>query len=273
MSTPTRPGLRAQSLTLRYGAHPAVEDANLSVTAGQVTALIGPNGSGKSTLLRSLSRLHPAPAGHITLTSASGSSDVSLLSGKEFAREVTLFTQSRPAVDGLSVRDIVAFGRQPYRAAFRGLSATDTAAIDDALEVTGITAMAERSAAQLSGGELQRVWLAVCLAQQTDVLLLDEPTNHLDLRYQVQTLDLVRDLADHSHTAIGVVLHDLDHAARIADSLVLMSEGRVRASGTVDEVLTGDILSEVYSIPITVSRDSGTGRYRIDADSRSRSHR
>ena len=119
--------------------------------------------------------------------------------------------------------------------------------------------MADRAVDQLSGGELQRVWLATCLAQDTGVLLLDEPTNHLDLRYQVETLDLVRDLADHHGTAIGVVLHDLNHAAAIADRVVLLHQGRVHTSATPVDVLTGEHLSEVYGLPIEVPRDPETG--------------
>jgi iron complex transport system ATP-binding protein len=130
--------------------------------------------------------------------------------------------------------------------------------------LTGTTVMADRPVDQLSGGELQRVWLASCLAQGTGVLLLDEPTNHLDLRYQVETLDLVRDLADHHGTAIGVVLHDLNQTAMVADRVVLLHHGRVRAAGDPADVLTADHLSTVYGLPIETTRDPDTGRVRID---------
>ena len=128
--------------------------------------------------------------------------------------------------------------------------------------------MAERSVDQLSGGELQRVWLATCLAQGTGVLLLDEPTNHLDLRYQVETLDLVRDLADHHGTALGVVLHDLNHAASVADRVVLLHQGRVHAAGTPVDVLTDAHLSEVYGLPIRCLVDPETGAVRVEAQGR-----
>src|SRR5690606_9630275 len=139
---------------------------------------------------------------------------------------------------------------------------------DHALDLTGTTAMVDRSIDQLSGGELQRVWLASCLAQDTQVLLLDEPTNHLDLRYQVETLDLIRDLADHHGTAIGVVLHDLNQTAAVADRVVLLHHGRVRAAGDPADVLTAEHLSEVYELPIDTTSDPGTGRVRIDPRSR-----
>jgi iron complex transport system ATP-binding protein len=128
--------------------------------------------------------------------------------------------------------------------------------------------MANRAVDQLSGGELQRVWLATCLAQETDVLLFDEPTNHLDLRYQIETLDLIRDLADDHGSAIGVVLHDLSHAAAIADRVVLLSAGRVHASGDPAAVLTTDHLTEVYGIAVHAAVDHETGRLRIEPQGR-----
>jgi iron complex transport system ATP-binding protein len=124
--------------------------------------------------------------------------------------------------------------------------------------------MAERSVGELSGGEMQRVWLATCLAQDTGVVLLDEPTNHLDLRYQIETLDLVRDLADQRGVAVGIVLHDLDHAARVADEVLLLHAGRIHAAGHPVDVLTSENVSEVYEIPVEVTLDARTGRLRID---------
>ncbi|WP_275693199.1 ABC transporter ATP-binding protein [Nocardioides sp. TF02-7] len=136
------------------------------------------------------------------------------------------------------------------------------------MTVTGITDMGDRCVDQLSGGELQRVWLATCLAQDTGVVLLDEPTNHLDLRYQVETLDLVRDLADEHGTALGVVLHDLNHAAAVADDVVLLHQGRVRAAGAPVDVLTAEHLSEVYGLPIRSIVDPVTGAVRVEAQGR-----
>ena len=224
--------LHASGLHLGYDRTPVVHDVSLSIAPGRVTALIGPNGSGKSTVLRSLARLHPLGAGTVAVESADSSTPATALSAREFARTVTLLSQSRPHPSGLSVREIVAFGRHPHRRRFSSLTDTDRAAIDTALELTGIAQMADRSVDQLSGGELQRVWLATCLAQETGVLLLDEPTNHLDLRYQAEILDLMRDLADDRGTAVGVVLHDLNHAAAVADDIVLLSHGRIRSMGT-----------------------------------------
>ncbi len=258
-------GLRGDELVLRYGKTAVVHGVSVSLEPGRVTALVGPNGSGKSTLLRALARLHRVDGGRVVLDGdGQPERPVSLLNARQFAREVTLFSQSRPAPQGLTVREVVAFGRHPHRRGFAGLSARDRDAIDRAMGVTGVQGMAERAAGELSGGEMQRVWLAACLAQETGVVLLDEPTNHLDLRYQIETLDLVRDLADSYGVAVGIVLHDLDHAARVADTLLLMDAGRIHAAGDPFEVLTAEHLGEVYGIRVDVDVDPRTGRLRID---------
>lgn len=248
---------------LRFGKTEVVHGVSLTVKPGQVTALVGPNGSGKSTVLRSLSRLHRVDQGQVTLAGAS-ERPVSLLSAREFAREVTLFSQSRNAPQGLTVREVVEFGRHPYRRGFVGLGAEDRRSIERAMSLTGVDGMSDRAASELSGGEVQRVWLAACLAQETGVVLLDEPTNHLDLRYQIETLDLVRDLADRSGIAVGIVLHDLDHAVRVADTLLLMDSGRIHAAGHPLDVLTAENLSTVYGIRVEVHVDPRSGRIHID---------
>ncbi|MGW6216579.1 ABC transporter ATP-binding protein [Streptomyces sp. NPDC055109] len=258
--------LNGHDLVLRYGATPVVHGVSLALEPGRATALVGPNGSGKSTLLRSLSRLHRIEGGRVTLGAADGTSerDAALLSSRQFAREVTLFSQSRPAPQGLTVAEVVAFGRHPYRRGFGGPSVEDRSAVDRAMGVTGVRDMAGRLVGELSGGEMQRVWLAACLAQDTGVVLLDEPTNHLDLRYQIETLDLVRDLVEEHGIAVGIVLHDLDQASRVADTLILMSSGRVHAAGKPVDVLTAENISEVYDIRVEVAVDPRTGRLRID---------
>ncbi|MDN5656206.1 ABC transporter ATP-binding protein [Brevibacterium sandarakinum] len=263
--------LHASGLHLGYERTPVVHDVSLTIAPGRVTALIGPNGSGKSTVLRSLARLHPIGSGDVTIRTTGSANPTApatstrALSAREFARTVTLLSQSRPHPSGLSVREVVAYGRHPHRRRFASLTDPDRAAIDKALELTGTARMADRSVDQLSGGELQRVWLATCLAQETGVLLLDEPTNHLDLRYQVEILDLMRDLADDHGTAVGVVLHDLNHAAAVADDIVLLSQGRIRSAGTCEEVFTAEVLTEVYGLPITTRLDDDTGIVRIEA--------
>ncbi|MEU2526036.1 ABC transporter ATP-binding protein [Streptomyces sp. NPDC052071] len=258
--------LHGHDLVLRYGGRPVVHGVSIALEPGRATALVGPNGSGKSTLLRALSRLHRVDGGRVTLGAGDGQPerDAALLSARQFAREVTLFSQSRPAPQGLTVAEVVAFGRHPYRRGFAGQTAEDRTAIDHAMGVTGVRDMAGRPVGELSGGEMQRVWLSACLAQDTGVVLLDEPTNHLDLRYQIETLDLVRDLVQEHGIAVGIVLHDLDQASRVADTLVLMRSGRVHAAGAPADVLTAENIAEVYDIRVEVGVDPRNGRLRID---------
>jgi iron-chelate-transporting ATPase len=249
-------GLRGVDLSLGYHGATVVHGAGIALRPGRVTALVGPNGSGKSTLLRGLARLHPVDHGRVLLD---GDADALALSAKEFARRVTLLAQSRPTPTGISVRDVVGYGRHPYRGRWRADDPDGPRAIAHAMDVTGVAAMADRPVDELSGGERQRVWLATCLAQDTRVLLLDEPTTFLDLRYQVEILDLVRDLADDHRVAVGVVLHDLNQAAAVADDVVLLQRGRVRAHGAPADVFTPEALSDVYGIRIEVSVDPESG--------------
>lgn len=259
-------GLEATDLVLRYGDRDVVHGAGLRLEPGRIVALVGPNGSGKSTLLRALARLHEASSGTVTVKPADGEATNALMMKRsDFARHVTLLSQSRPVPHGLSVRDVVEFGRHPYRGRWRAADPEGPAAVDRAMDLTGVAGLAARGVHELSGGQLQRVWLASCLAQDTSVLLLDEPTNHLDLRYKVEIFDLVYDLARVHGVAIGVVLHDLDEAAALADHVVVLSEGRIAAAGPAHEALDAALLSDVYSIPIVTHTDPLTGRLRTRA--------
>ncbi|WP_123655357.1 MULTISPECIES: ABC transporter ATP-binding protein [unclassified Curtobacterium] len=257
--------LDARAVTVAYQGEAVVHGASLELVAGRVTALVGPNGSGKSTLLRTIARLQPARSGSVALRTDDDTVDGLALSPKAFAKQVALLTQGRPTPGGLRIRDVVAFGRHPYRSRFGGTDPDGAAVVEHALDVTGLSDLADRHVDQLSGGQLQRVWLASCLAQQTGVLLLDEPTTYLDLRYQVELLDLIRDLADERGIAVGVVLHDLDQAAAVADRVVLLEAGVVVADGTPSEVFTSAGLSAVYGIRIDVDHDPSTGRLRTRA--------
>jgi iron-chelate-transporting ATPase len=249
-------GLECRGLDAGYHGSIVVEAASIAVRRAQVTALVGPNGSGKSTLLRALARLHRPSAGHVLVGDGTPAED---LSARDFARRVTLLTQHRPTPAGLCVRDVVGYGRYPYRGRWRTEDPDGPRAIAWAMSVTGVEPMADRAVDELSGGELQRVWLASCLAQDTGVLLLDEPTNHLDLRYQVEILDLMRDLAVDHGVAVGVVLHDLNHAAEVADQVVLLRDGAVLADGDPVDVLTEQNLTAAYGIPVAVRTDAETG--------------
>ncbi|MEU7210819.1 siderophore ABC transporter ATP-binding protein CdtA [Streptomyces sp. NPDC044989] len=251
--------LSATGVTVAYDGVDVVHDAGVRLEPGRVTVLVGPNGSGKSTLLRTVARLQRARSARIDID---GGTDALALTSREFSRYVALLTQGRPTPGGLTVRDVVEFGRYPYRGRWGRPDPDGPAAVDRALALTGVAELAGRGADHLSGGQLQRVWLASCLAQETGVLLLDEPTTYLDLRYQVELLDLIRDLADDHGIAVGVVLHDLDQAAAVADRITLLEAGRIVADGPPEDVLTPERLTAVYGIRIDVDTDPLTGRLR-----------
>ncbi len=258
--SPVPAALAGTDLTLAYDGRTVVHGAGIELRAGEVVALVGPNGSGKSTLLRSLARLHTPRSGTVRLGDGH---DALALRPRDFARRVTLLTQSHPTPGGVLVRDVVAYGRHPYRGRFGSGDADGPGIVERAMRLTGVATMAGRPVDELSGGELQRVWLATCLAQDTGVVLLDEPTTYLDLRYQVEILDIVRELADDHGVAVGVVLHDLDQAAAVADHVVLLHTGAVRAAGRPAEVLTTELLTEVYGLRIDVHVDDA-GRVRTE---------
>ncbi|QLE70384.1 ABC transporter ATP-binding protein [Streptomyces rectiverticillatus] len=254
--------LSATGVTVAYEGADVVHDVSLTLRPGEVTVLVGPNGSGKSTLLRTVARLQRPRTATLVIDA---DTDGLALSPREFSRRVALLTQGRPAPSGLTVRDVVEFGRYPYRGRWGKTDPDGRDAVDRALAMTGVAELAERGAEHLSGGQLQRVWLAGCLAQETGVLLLDEPTTYLDLRYQIELLDLMRDLADDHGIAVGAVLHDLDQAAAVADRIVLLRAGRVIADGDPEDVLTPQRLTDTYGIRIEVDTDPLTGRLRTRA--------
>lgn len=247
-------GLDVADICISYGKQAAVHSASFALRPGTVTALIGPNGSGKSTLLRTIARLHTADSGQVTTNDGD---DILSLSPKEFARQITLLAQSRPVPSGITVKEVVEFGRHPHRSRWAGNDPEGAGIVSRAMELTRTAELSDRPVSALSGGQLQRVWLASCLAQNTGVLLLDEPTTYLDLRYQVEILDVVRDLASHHGVTVGVVLHDLDQAAAIADHVVLLESGAVLAQGSPVEVLTAENLTTAYGVRVDVTVSGG----------------
>ncbi|MCV7564418.1 ABC transporter ATP-binding protein [Micrococcus aloeverae] len=249
--------IRLRGLTLGYGpasAPPIVEDLDLDVPAGRVTAIIGANGCGKSTLLRGLTRQLAPRAGSIEVLGRGAAR----VSARDYARTVALLPQHPVAPEGMTVAQLVARGRHPHRGLLGGRAAGDDAAIASALERTDLVELAEREAGTLSGGQRQRAWLALVLAQQTPVVLLDEPTSYLDLSHQVEVLDLVRALPDPrggGRATVIAVLHELNLAARSADHIVAMAAGRVVAQGTPVEVIVPEVLAEVFGLDADVVAD------------------
>lgn len=254
MSVSQRSGLSASQINVGYGGEPVITEIDVRLSKAQVTVLIGPNGSGKSTLLRGLSALLPLMAGGVSV----GDTPLRALTPRQLARELAVLTQGRPTLSGMTVREVTELGRHPHRGRWRRADPEGTAAVERALELTGLIELATHDVGTLSGGQVQRAWLAACLAQDTSVLLLDEPTTYLDLRYQVELLDLIRDLATEHGVTVGVVLHDLNQAAAIADQIVLLHRGRLVRHGSPAEVYDAELLSEVYEIAVDVIVDPAT---------------
>jgi len=227
---------------------------SLDIPPSAITAIVGPNGCGKSTLLRGLARLHAPASGTVLLDGH----NIHERSTRDVARELGILPQSPVAPGGITVRDLVGRGRTPHLKALRPWSAADAAAVTEALSVTNLTGLADRPVDSLSGGQRQRAWIALALAQQTELLLLDEPTTFLDIAHQYDVLDLLHGLAASGRTIV-VVLHDLAQAARYADHLILMSAGLILARGEPSEVLTADRVAAAFGLPVTVVPDPVTG--------------
>jgi iron complex transport system ATP-binding protein len=248
--------LVAQGLTLGYGDRSVIDALDLTVEPGQITSIVGPNACGKSTLLRSMSRLLAPRAGQVLLDGEA----VHRMPAKQLARTLGLLPQSPTAPEGITVADLVGRGRQPHQGLFSRWTTTDDAAVAEALTATQTADLAERSVDELSGGQRQRVWIAMALAQQTDLLLLDEPTTFLDISHQVEVLDLLTDLNRSRGTTIVMVLHDLNLAARYSDHLVALAGGVIRAQGSPAEVLTEQVVLDVFGIASQVIVDPVSGK-------------
>ena len=251
---PAAARLSAADLTLAYGDARVVHNVSLEIPPSAITAIVGPNGCGKSTLLRGLARLH-APASGLVLLDGH---DIHERSTRDVARELGILPQSPVAPGGITVRDLVGRGRTPHLKALRPWSDKDAAAVNGALRATGLIGLAERPVDSLSGGQRQRAWIALALAQETELLLLDEPTTFLDIAHQYEVLDLLHGLAANGRTVV-VVLHDLAQAARYADHLVLMSAGLILARGEPTDVLTAERVTAAFGLPVTVVPDPVTG--------------
>ncbi|MFS0912272.1 ABC transporter ATP-binding protein [Microbacterium sp. 179-I 3D2 NHS] len=248
--------LSAEGVTLAYGDRTIIDGLDLTVAPGKITTIVGANGCGKSTLLRSLARLLSPSAGQVVLDGKS----VHARPTKEVARILGLLPQSPIAPEGIAVADLVGRGRHPHQKVLARWSAHDYEVVADALDATGVTELADRSVDELSGGQRQRVWIAMALAQETDILLLDEPTTFLDVAHQIEVLDLLTDLSVSRGTTIVMVLHDLNMAARYADELVAMKDGRVHATGAPHDVITADIVEEVFGLPNQITTDPVSGK-------------
>ncbi len=248
-------GLSTKGLSLAYDGVPIIRDLNLAIPSGQISALVGANGCGKSTLLRGLSRLLKPYGGTVYLDGQS----IFNLSTKEVAQQLGILPQSPVAPEGLTVRDLVGQGRYPYQNWLQQWSEKDEKIVQQALEITNLLDLSDRALDTLSGGQRQRAWIAMALAQDTDILLLDEPTTFLDLAHQIEVLDLLYDLNQHQGRTVVMVLHDLNQACRYADYLVAVKQGRIFTAGEPKQVMTEDMVKEVFGLDCRVVCDPVVG--------------
>ena len=247
--------LSAQKLDLGYEDRKVVDSLSLELPAGKITIIVGANACGKSTLLRGLARLLKPSAGTVYLNGK----DIHSLPSRQVARTLGLLPQTPTAPEGITVADLVGRGRYPHQGWFRQWTPADDEAVAAALTATGTADLAARNVDELSGGQRQRVWIAMALAQETDILLLDEPTTFLDVTHQIEVLDLVTDLNRRSGTTVAIVLHDLNLAARYADHLVAMKDGRIAAEGSPADVVTEALVSDVFGLASRVMPDPVSG--------------
>ncbi|MCU1642243.1 MAG: transporter [Nocardia sp.] len=251
--------LEASDITLGYGDRVIVDGLSLDIAPGVITTVIGPNGCGKSTLLRSLGRLLKPRDGQILLDGKA----ISSMKTRDIARIVGMLPQTPIAPEGLTVADLVARGRHPHQSWLRQWSADDESEVTIALEQTGIADLADRTLDELSGGQRQRAWISMALAQGTDILLLDEPTTYLDLAHSLEVLDLVDRLhADFGRTVV-MVLHDLNLAIRYSDELIVMCAGRIVAQGKPGDIISAELLQQVFGLRAEVLEDPVSGRPMI----------
>ncbi|MGV9799648.1 ABC transporter ATP-binding protein [Mycobacterium sp. NPDC003449] len=246
--------LQARDVTIGYEDRTIISGLSVDIPTERVTAIVGPNACGKSTLLRGLARLLKPAAGQVILDGQ----DIAGLHTKEVARRLGLLPQTSIAPEGITVADLVSRGRFPHQKVLRQWSREDAAAVTDAMRHTGVTELSARLVDELSGGQRQRVWVAMVLAQQTPLILLDEPTTYLDIAHQVELLDLFATLNQEHQRTVVAVLHDLNHACRYADQLIVMKSGQIVAQGDPNTVMTAELVAEVYGLRCQIIEDPET---------------
>ncbi len=225
-----------------------INGVDIVVEKGEFVSLIGPNGSGKSTLIKAITSIIPFNEGKVIIVDK----NLSEYKDKELAKIVSTMAQHGNVVESLTVNDIVTYGRSPYKSIFSPLNDEDRAIINESLKVTDVYELKDRDISTLSGGELQRVFLASCLAQKPDVLILDEPTNHLDVMHQYKLLNLIKKYAIENNLTVLCVLHDINQAIKYADKICVLKNGEVKAFGKADEVITEKLMSQIFEIDCTI---------------------
>lgn len=245
--------LEARQIQIGYGEHVVVEGMDITVERGKITTLIGPNGSGKSTVLKAITRLIRFQQGTVLLEGK----DIRQMKPKALAQKLGVLPQVHSAPSDFRVKELVGYGRMPYQKAIRGKTAEDDAIIRWAMESTGTWQFRDKSIYEISGGEAQRVWIATVLAQQPELMFLDEPTTYLDISHQYETLNLVRQLNRTTGIGVVMVLHDLGQAMEVSDHVVVIQNGRKYSEGAPEEVITSQMMKEVYGVDCEIAHIPG----------------
>lgn len=248
--------LHTKDLNIGYGERLIIKDLSVELPDKQITTIIGSNGCGKSTLLKAITRIISHQSGAILLDGQ----EIARENTKSLAKKMAILPQTPESVSGLTVGELVSYGRFPYQKGFGRLTKKDYEVMDWALEVTGTTEFKYRPVDALSGGQRQRVWIAMALAQETEIIFLDEPTTYLDMAHQLEVLELLQKLNREQERTIIMVLHDLNQAARFADYLIALKDGNIIKSGNCEEVITPDVLRQVFQIDAEIGRDPRTNK-------------
>jgi iron complex transport system ATP-binding protein len=246
--------LSTENLQIGYGEKIIVDNLNLQINKGEITTIIGANGCGKSTILKTMARVHAANSGVVYLDGKM----IHKIPTKEIAKKMAVLPQSPEAPSGLTVYELISFGRSPHQGGFGRLTDEDRQVIHWALDVTGLTSFANQAVDDLSGGQRQRAWIAMAIAQETELLLLDEPTTYLDMAHQLEILKLLEKLNREEGRTIVMVIHDLNHAARFSHHMVALRSGKLVKEGTAEEVMTHQVLKEVFQIDAEIVKDPRT---------------
>jgi iron complex transport system ATP-binding protein len=246
--------INTKNLNISYGSVDIVKDLNLNIPKGKITTIIGANGCGKSTILKTIGRIITPKSGNIYINGK----DLYKENPREIAKNMAILPQSPQAPSGLTVEELIAYGRFPHQKGFGKANDKDKDIVNWALEITGIEEFRNRNIDDLSGGQRQRAWIAMALAQETDILLLDEPTTYLDLAHQLEILKLLEDLNKKQGRTIVMVIHELNNAARFADHMIGIKKGKIVCEGSADEVMTKENLKEIFNIDAEIVKDPRT---------------
>jgi len=246
--------ISTENVNIGYDKRIIVKDFSVEIPKNRITAIIGANGSGKSTLLKAITRIIPYESGSILIDGK----QISEENTKDLAKKMAILPQSPESAKGLTVGELVSYGRFPYQNNFGRLSKTDYEMVDWALEMTGIEAFKFQRVDTLSGGQRQRVWIAMALAQDTEIIFLDEPTTYLDMAHQLEVLELLEQLNQEQGRTVIMVLHDLNQAARFADNIIALKKGEIAKAGTCEEIMTSSVLQQVFHIDAVIGKDPRT---------------